>query len=348
MSFSRTVDRELVHREALGEVFITDVTQFAGGEFRVGAQLPRLHAYYGDHLHHRPLVDPVLLLETARQAGLCLAHKFFAVPQDHKFILTRLDLRLGDLARLVIGPRPVELELRGTILDRKDRDGAVVGLDYRFQIVAEGHELGEAVVGLRFRSPQSYNDLRMRNRQSRALPSSASYRPALTGLPAQPRRVGRRDERNVVITEPVAVNGTVVADFRLPFNHPSMFDHPQDHLPGMVLAEAARQLAVAAVVERHGYAPEKMVLRAVSTRFVKFGELEPITRLVAVTGARGGAAEPEVVYTAAGEFTPPDDLGWPASGSEVVVLVDALQDGESICRFTVVMSTIVDGGEQAR
>lgn len=356
-NFRQTVDRALIHRAALGEVFLTDVAQLTDTEYIAASQLPRSHAYYGDHTQYVTSYDPVLLLEASRQAALAIAHRFFAVPAAHKFILTKLNVRIDQPAALRIGLRPGELVARVRITDKRVRDGQVAGLDYHLELseLSTG-SIGSIDVGLRFRSPDSYLDLRSRNRGDAPLPSSATFRPALTEPAAEPATVGRRDPRNVIITTPTPVDGVVVAEMQLPTTHPSMFDHPQDHVPGMVLIEAARQLAIAAVTERHSFAPTKLQVRSITSEFVKFAELEPATRLIAMVGAgnatgAGAAAAPGkvTVYTQAGPLEVEPDPG-PAeyrtaghgTGEHrtLPVVVEQFQDGDLVCRVTTTLSVV--------
>jgi hypothetical protein len=338
----RTIDRRLVHREALGEVFVADVAEAGEDQFLVTAQLPRLHAYYGDHLHRRPMFDPVLLVEAARQAGLCLAHQYFGVPAEHKFILTRLELRVDRPKALLIGLRPGELELRAAILKRQERDGQVTGLDYRFALTDRAHgSIGVAVVGLRFKSPGGYAALRARRWAGQSLPSTADYRPRSQDRLAEPRQVGRRDERNVVITQPALVDDAMVADLFLPVTHASMFDHAQDHVPGMVLIEAARQIAVAAVTERYGYAVERVLVRAASAQFSSFGELPSTTRVVATVGHAAASEATEPIYTAGGVLDG-EAQDRPRGGGSHNVRVTAFQDGEPITRVDLVLNAPFD------
>ena len=48
-TWEATVPRELVHRRAVSEVFLTSLDRDDDGGFRLGAQLPPTHGYYGDH-----------------------------------------------------------------------------------------------------------------------------------------------------------------------------------------------------------------------------------------------------------------------------------------------------------
>lgn len=186
LSFERTVDRRLVHRDSLGEVFVTDLQPaVAPGGYIAAAQLPRSHAYYGDHLLRPNTYDPILLLEAARQAALAGAHEFFGVPQDHKFILTHLRIHLAHPELTTVGDSVFAVRMDIQTGNVKLRDGRATGLDYEIRLSVDGVMIGQASVGLRFKSPESYLRLRTSNRNGRALPSSASPCPRLRG-PSSP------------------------------------------------------------------------------------------------------------------------------------------------------------------
>ncbi|MGN5633717.1 AfsA-related hotdog domain-containing protein, partial [Streptomyces sp. AC154] len=62
--------------------------------------------------------------------------------------------------------------------------------------------------------------------------------------PASPQRVGRMSPIDVVLSP---VGETNRWQLRADTRHHVLFDHPVDHVPGMVLLEAARQAAAAAL-----------------------------------------------------------------------------------------------------
>lgn len=78
LSWERTVDRALVHRDAIAEVLLTDIVQLDETSFEVAAQWSRSHRVYRPDRDGRH--DPMLLLETVRQTGLALSHHGFGVP----------------------------------------------------------------------------------------------------------------------------------------------------------------------------------------------------------------------------------------------------------------------------
>ena len=178
-------------------------------------------------------------------------------------------------------------------------------------------------------------------RRSSITPTSAGWS-AEPGIPAVPYLVGRTDPGNVVLLDPELREGTGHAVLRVPADHPSMFDHPQDHLPGMVLAEAARQLALFTAHDSRGISTAKSVLVDLNVTFAKFGELEPATVLVATPGqeqSADGADGGNAYYTQGG----PLELAEAGPGSAVTQLpmtVEVRQHDESIARFALTLARI--------
>ncbi|WP_405017218.1 hypothetical protein OHV05_09130 [Kitasatospora sp. NBC_00070] len=331
LDYTRTVDRLLVHRDALGEVFLTDLQQIDEGRYLAGAQLPRSHAYYGDHLLRPESYDPLLVLEACRQAGLAGAHRLYDVSAHSKFILTHLSLDIVRPERLGIGPASAQLAMDVTIASRKEREGRVTGLDYLFTLAVDGTVVGTATLGLRFKTPNGYLTLRLNNRNGMALPTSATYPRSTPGTPIPPHLVGRANVENVLLVEPAVTHAGSSALLRVPARHASLFDHPQDHLPGMVIAEGARQLALFATLELHGMSTAKTAVTGIDIRFTRFGELEDETVLTAETGVRTAPGEaPAEHYTLGGVLELPDDDGT----ERVPVRVEARQKGEVLCVAT--------------
>lgn len=348
--FSHSVDRFMVHRRNLAEIFLSDVRVNDDSTFTAAAQLPYSHAYYGDHLQRTKAFDPLLLLEASRQLALYLSHHSFGVPFGFKFILTRCEVRLDPGVQLTSGNGPAELDMNCTVLSCRKRDGEVKAVDFAVDLKIDPlGTVGRAMIGLAFKAPDSYVAMRLRMRAGRALPSSANYAPVPGQTPADPAVVGRRDLRNVVITSLRQLGPTISADLCLPAAHQSMFDHPQDHIPGMVLAEAARQLAVAAVGERHGYMPSWLQLRRLSAHFRRFGELEPVTQLNATVRRQStltlhDGLEP-VTYTLAGPlYLEQSRNGGPSD--EFETQVEVIQDGEPICSMSVLLGMYASGEVQ--
>ncbi|MEU8787045.1 ScbA/BarX family gamma-butyrolactone biosynthesis protein [Streptomyces sp. NPDC048637] len=230
-----TVPREYVHRNALSEVFLTNWRQGPDDSWVVSAQWPRAHTFYGP-LHG--LHDPILLIETVRQAGILLSHVVHEVPLDHPIIWQRVRYDLAPQA-LRTAQHPAEVELHVTDHEMVHRGKRLVSALQEFRIVCDGAELASATLDYSCHSPAVYRRLRgeysdVALANSRALPLPEAVSPQL---------VAREHDRDVVLSP------TDRADrwqLRVDTSHPVLFDHPVDHAPGMLMVEAARQAAQAA------------------------------------------------------------------------------------------------------
>ncbi|MEU9860560.1 ScbA/BarX family gamma-butyrolactone biosynthesis protein [Streptomyces sp. NPDC047971] len=288
-----TAPREYVHRAALAEVFLTaDWTRTDEAHVTLSAQWPRGHSFFrpvgGTHY------DPMLAAETIRQVGALLAHACFDVPLGHQFLMWELNYRVMP-ALLPVGGSPADLRLDVTCTDIRRRAGRLAGLSYEVVISERGRTLATGNARYTCTSPEVYRRLRA----DRLAETATVHRPPTP--PVEPRSVGRSDEFDVVLTP------TERADrwrLRVDTRHPVLFDHPGDHIPGMVLMEAARQ-AVQSLAPA-GRPAMPVAMDSTFHRYAEFGspcwiETEPAVdypgspeRLIRVTGRQ----DDEILFTA--------------------------------------------------
>lgn len=276
LSFQRTVDRELLHRRALSEVFLTDCRPLDEHGYVAAAQLPPLHSYYTDHLHRRPLVDPMLLLECCRQAETYGGHVVFGVPTDTAFILRDWSLRVDGPAALARAAGPAELGMVVHTTGRRAIGGALRALVYEIDLVLGGRTMGHAHISVGYLPRAAYEQVR-HGRRGSVPPSSAALTPQAGGVPVPPHLVGRANPANVLLQDVRLHADGLVARIRPAVDHPSMFDHAQDHLPGMVMTEAARQAGLLALNDLYGLSPTRWVMTGMGASFSAYAELDAPT-----------------------------------------------------------------------
>jgi hypothetical protein len=259
LTFSRTVPRELVHRVSVAEVFVTSLVEHAG-QIDVGVQLPRSHAFYRDSVtgYH----DPVAFVEAGRQACLAVAHKCFRVPAEARFVLRRFELRVHDPAGLAVTDAPCDATLHCQVVRRFTQDDHLCGLHLRHRFEIDGSHVLTADFAFSWVLEHEWAAVRGSIEPLR--PSPPPARCAATV-------VGRSCARNVVIGPPHIDGAFARAAVVVDTGHPTLFDHPVDHTPGMVLVEAVRQLATAcaAVSADLGFG----LVTALRCRFSDFTEL---------------------------------------------------------------------------
>ncbi|MFI5660535.1 ScbA/BarX family gamma-butyrolactone biosynthesis protein [Streptomyces sp. NPDC051684] len=246
------VHRASVHKAADGEVLLGDAVQLEGGRFVLALRWHRDH--FLGHRGGGAAGDPLLLAEAVRQAAIHLSHRFYAVPGDHAFILCDLHLeRDGELPAGGPDAAPLVMEATFTPMGR--------GRRFDMRMAAEVFQDGRRVArgGMRWMAVDRarYATLRLRGTTHACV---EDIRPVLPpGPPAD------RDR----LVERVAPNAWRL---RIDPAHPVLFDHGCDHIPGMVLMEAVRQVGAA-------LRPEHARPAAIESAFHSFGELDTDTTL---------------------------------------------------------------------
>jgi hypothetical protein len=233
-SLTTTVPKEFVHRASVAEVMLTDWDRSEEDRFTVSAQWPRGHSFFTMEDRYSPLIAA----ETIRQSGILLAHAEYGAPLDQQFLVWDLGVsaRPGHFA---VGRTPATLELGVAVSQVKRRGGALTGLRITVEMRREGHLAATGGGSLTCVSPAVYRRLR-----AARLPEDGRPRVIALTAPVPPQAVGRISPMDVVLS-PTGEPGRW--QLRMDTRHPVLFDHPVDHVPGMMLLEAARQATAATV-----------------------------------------------------------------------------------------------------
>ncbi|MEE2049997.1 AfsA-related hotdog domain-containing protein [Nocardiopsis umidischolae] len=285
LGFRATLDRTLVHRSAVSEVFVTDLRPVSETDVVAAAQLPLNHGYFSDHGRDPAVFDVLLLLEAGRQAAIAGTHAHMGARAGTQMIVDRFAIDT-DPAALLCGDRPGELVIdnRFTVVRRR-RDRVRAGrVEQVFRV--DGVRAGSHTMDVLFLTPGEYEAVRHAQ-----LGGPAPLTSGQTAGPAgvEPRTVGRTNPLNVVLGAPVARDGALTAEVRPRWDNPSLFDHPYDHLPAAVLTEAARQLALAVPVPGGAGTPGARRVTGVRAGFTGFAELtSPVLASTPADGAATG------------------------------------------------------------
>ncbi|MEU6479740.1 ScbA/BarX family gamma-butyrolactone biosynthesis protein [Streptomyces sp. NPDC047017] len=256
-TLTSTVPRELVHRSAVAEVLLTGWRRVDDTRFVMAAQWPRGHSFFTPVADGRH--DPLIGCETLRQIGILLGHAGFGVPFGHQFLIQDLHFAVRP-QHLEVGYEPASLSvfITCTKIDRRGENLSRL----RFEAVFHRNGQVAATGGGSFSclAPKVYRRLRG------AHVRGSDLHPRALGSAVEPARVGRTSPMDVVLSPTGARNRWLLrADTR----HPVLFEHAVDHVPGMVLIEAARQ-ATAAVLGLPRYLPV-----GIAGEFERYTELAP-------------------------------------------------------------------------
>ncbi|MFI6804519.1 ScbA/BarX family gamma-butyrolactone biosynthesis protein [Streptomyces luteogriseus] len=289
------VTKELAHRTTETDVFPARWTRISDTRFRFTAHWPAAHPFFGpvDDRHQ----DPMIVGETLRQASMVLAHAEFGAPADTHFVMWDLTVHVDPSALLLAdAAEPVEFDVVCSEVRRRGRGLHSMRTTMEFRRAGRLVARGTGSTGCT--SPRAYR--RLRADRLNALDTPV---PLLPGIP--PQTAGRPRAEDVVLA-PTDRPG--VWHLRVDTDHPVLFPRPNDHVPGMVLFEAARQAATAAT-GLHPFLPSTM-----TAGFTRYAELHGPCRIEAevlderpgeVTVRVSGRQDGEPVFTAALTATRP-------------------------------------------
>lgn len=223
--FGATVGREFVHRRAVSEVFPTAVTRASETEFTVFAQWPRWHVFYG-----RPnsSFDSALVVETLRQLTVLIAHTYLSVPLGSPFLMPQIGITMA-ANRSRDTSRPAEVTAKVQVSNQRSSHHGIAVFGTAATFLVDGQEIARGDATARIVDPAIYSRFR-----------SARVPPSTTGLisPVPAADVGHISDWNVVVGRPT---GQRRWPLRVDTTNPILFDHPLDHIPGVLLIEAVRQ-----------------------------------------------------------------------------------------------------------
>lgn len=265
----QSVPRQMVHKSALTEVFLTEGIRLEPDHFQCGVQLPRTNMYFNDCLN--AYHEMLLLIELFRQASIYVSHEYIEVSIADKFLYVDSDTGIDNRNALLVGEQPTVGVIDVLIVDKYYRRNVLQGVTFDMKLMLDGavvaHHDG---MSIRWMSEELWS--RMREKGLSRVAGNPSSRSAPV-TPANPRTVGRNLNGNVVIGEDIKDSQTELeADLVIPLNNRAIFDHSLDHLPGMLLLEAFRQTALTVAAREMGVLPEELVLERCSVKFEQFGE----------------------------------------------------------------------------
>jgi hypothetical protein len=260
------VSPELVHKSAAAEALVSAVAADQDG-WILRTRLPGHHDFHSDSIGRQSgYHDPLLVLEAFRQGCIAASHLFCGVPLDFRYTVRFYELSVLDFTALEHDTGPAEFDFHTEIRSefRPEPQAAVNGLAVAATATRNGSRAME--LGGSFGWMPESRWQRMR--------TGSSWEPGPQPPTTDPLAVGRTQSAHVVIGGPVQSHddGSACAPIVVDTGNPTFFDHPLDHLPGGLILEACRQLAVSVLGPRASTVVGPSRLRC---DFESFAELNP-------------------------------------------------------------------------
>ncbi|MFD6346387.1 ScbA/BarX family gamma-butyrolactone biosynthesis protein [Streptomyces roseolus] len=249
------VPGEFVHRHDPLDIIPTGWKQLAENRFSVSAAWSTEHPFFSpvDGDRH----DPILVAETIRQATMLIAHAEYGVPVESQFVLWDLSYDAEPDA-LLVDDGDADLTVDVILSDVRGRGRGLRALRTTTVLTRDGRLVATGRGVASCTSAAAYR--RIRGPQLALLGRPV---PLIPGI--DPQAVGRERPEDVVLGA-----GSLPGQWQLRIDtgHPTLFRRPNDHVPGMLLLEAARQAAHATV------GSEKFFPAVMDVSFHRYAELD--------------------------------------------------------------------------
>jgi 3-hydroxymyristoyl/3-hydroxydecanoyl-(acyl carrier protein) dehydratase len=227
------------------------------------------HGFF-NHAGRTPQRDILFYTELGRQASLAISHAFLQVGVDDVFIFEGSEATLTDAAwssARTSSREPVRIDIRIRELTRRKTVVNRVVAEHRMSI--GGNPVFQGTGAWSVQPVALFRRLRRISAdasRSTTAPADADARSFAC--------VAREPATNVVISAPACEEATMTFLTSLVVDDapPYFFDHPCDHVPGMLLLEGCAQLAVAACGATTGAPRHALAVRSYDVNFTQFAE----------------------------------------------------------------------------
>lgn len=279
--------KKLVRKVATDSVLLSDLARIGEYEFAFRADMPRLHLLLNDSVPpYYDFYDISLIVELSRQALMSAAHRHLGVPFERKLLLGSFDLAIDTPEPNRRQPLPAAIDGH-MVLEPALEKGEIAGGEARFSFEVDGRHRASSGGSFVIRTPPDYNALRARVRERRELPPLPEWAGAgsleerdtdsdldRASVCPPPEMVGRSNPVNVLIRDPQGSGREFTAELLVDQLHAFFFDHPDEHVPGSLMIEAMRQMAILCASRSYDLDPSCAVVTRCKARFLGFSELE--------------------------------------------------------------------------
>jgi hypothetical protein len=275
--------RTLVHKHIPDNVLLTGISTCGSDRFSCTGRLPNNHLFFND-AGRSPRQDILFYTELGRQASLAISHAFLDVSTADVFIFEGSDATMTEAA----WSKSIHADADRVVMDiaiqeiTRRRNNAVNRVVARHRMCV-GNELVFYGTGAWTVQPAALFQRLRKTSFSGALPASADA-------------ARRQPASNLVITTPAHGEDrtSFTASLIVDYTHPYFFDHPCDHIPGMLLLEGCAQLALAAFEDITSVPSGRSAVCSYDVDFAQFVERGMPTTLTAQVNAEDDV---EIVIT---------------------------------------------------
>ncbi len=292
IDFMHTISRDLTHKRRLENVYVTSTSQLSPTEFAAGAFIPQANEHLNGMRGWRNDVT-LTVIEIGRQLGIAICHEYMGVARANVFVLNTMKMETFPAFHSTDWTEEDMLTARFAVDNQVFRiDGSLSGVhasgdffvgegkvchitsDWMIQPIRATASLSNPLIdsGKRLREISRVRNMR----------NSESWRglPAFDGFRIQPIFPAR----NSVLDDALWVGGNgnkFATALLVDMDNMFFFDHENDHVPGMLILEGMRELAIDVALRLPRTGSDQPQINRVDVGFKNFAELHHSVELLA-------------------------------------------------------------------
>lgn len=259
----------LVHKKDPRNVFLTDFGGAGNDRFFCTGRMPVDHLLFNG-VGRNPSKDILFYTEVGRQAGLAMTHLLLRPGPDDAFIFERSEAVLTEAARrMPVNERAklVEVEVHVLQTDRR-KNGDVCRVSTDHVMFLGGEQVFRGTGAWTIQPSEIYRRLR---RVQIEISAANPGRPCVSDAELSHQLPMRGSSIVIGELEFGDERSEACAELLVDRAHPFFFDHPCDHVPGMLLLEGCMQIALQ--MASHGdWISRPLMVAAYEMEFGRFVE----------------------------------------------------------------------------
>ncbi|EEQ3637105.1 hypothetical protein GQY78_000045 [Escherichia coli] len=215
------------HKKNKSEIFLKNTSRLSNNHFQATFKLVPEHHFYSDFLACANGINPLFLLECARQVETYLSHTEFGIKLGNKFLLNNWSLTCYPSKAVVTEDLISDIHTKYPITNKTIKN------EFNFSFKLQDIVIGTVIIGVRYITNHCYKLIRK---------TPVETTNSSIAIPLSPKCVCYTKLDNVILAD-LNDNGPYInARIKIDENNKSLNDHEQDHITGLNITESAKQI----------------------------------------------------------------------------------------------------------
>lgn len=252
--------KKLTHKHNEDSVFIENVSLVSENRFDATLKSVEGHTLYNNFSPTKNHVDPIYLLECARQLETIISHKYFNVETSTKFILKSWSLHYKKTLTKQAKYLKAEVTTKNPI-NKKAKENT-----FCITIKSFSNTVCKVSISVSYLKDSTYHLIRSKCKAHKECNKTHPEKNILA------TDVGYTFQENVCLAEFHKESHKAFSEVHIPESNITYNDHTQDHITGINITEAAKQTCYCYLKKSKNADIGEFMLKTIKGDFIAYSE----------------------------------------------------------------------------